>query len=489
MTSRPPRATGAPSQASGGFDFARLDLAATAGAGPAPVYRVLYQRIREAILTGQRGAGSRLPSTRALASTLSVARGTVEAAYELLVAEGYVIGRGAAGSAVNPQLAGTRPVRRDVTASVIPSAGRQAGGPLPLQNGTPALDAFPRKLWARLSARQARNFPSSALPYQDPAGWWPLRAALANYLAISRGVQCAPEQIMINAGYQGALALAAKLLLQPGDEVWHEDPGYFFTRDALQLAGATIIPVPVDGQGIDVAAGLRRAPGARLVVVTPSHQAPLGMALSLPRRLALLQWAAEHGAWIVEDDYDSELRYSGAPLPALKSLDQQGRVLYAGSFSKVLFPGLRLGYLVLPDALIERFTTASTLWWSAHGWLEQATVAEFMEQGHFSRHVRQMRQLYAARRMALVEALQCHLGEHIDAAPPAGGMHLLGWLRPDASDQACARDARHHRLAPAALTPWCIEARMRPALLLNFTNLPAEHAVQTVRRLARVKGL
>lgn len=488
MTPRPPRAAGAPSQA-GGFDFARLNLAATAGAASAPVYRVLYQRMREAILSGQLGAGSRLPSTRALAGTLSVARGTVEAAYELLVAEGYVIGRGAAGSVVNPQLAGTRPVRRDIAASVVPSAGRQAGGPLPLQNGTPALDAFPRKLWARLSARQARNFPGAALPYQDPAGWWPLRAALANYLAISRGVHCSPEQIMITAGYQGALALAAKLLLQPGDEVWHEDPGYFFTRDALLLAQATIVPVPVDTQGMDVAAGLRRAPAARMAVVTPSHQAPLGVALSLPRRLALLQWAAEHGAWIVEDDYDSELRYSGAPLPALKSLDQQGRVLYAGSFSKVLFPGLRLGYLVLPDALIERFATASTLWWSAHGWLEQATVAEFMEQGHFSRHVRQMRQLYAARRMALVEALQRYLGEHVDAAPPAGGMHLLGWLRPEASDQACARDARNHRLAPAALSPWCIEARMRPALLLNFTNLPAEHAAQTVRRLARVAGL
>ena len=228
---------------------------------------------------------------------------------------------------------------------------RPPENPLPFRMGLPALDAFPRKLWSRLSTRAARGLGTPELIYPHPAGDRPLREAIAAYLGVSRGIACTAEQVMVTAGFQGALALARSLLLHPGDAVWVEDPGYPLARQALGAAGVQISPVPVDREGLQVDVGIATAPNARLAVVTPTHQSPLGVALSLPRRLALLGWAAATGAWVLEDDYDSEFRYIGHPLPALKSLDRGGRVLYAGSFSKVLFPGLRLGYLVVPDQL------------------------------------------------------------------------------------------------------------------------------------------
>ena len=225
----------------------------------------------------------------------------------------------------------------------------------PFQMGLPALDEFPRKLWARLVARRARGLSAIAMVSQDPAGYAPLRQAISGYLAIARGVRCPTDQVLITAGYQGAVGLFARTLLSVGNTVWFENPGYFRARDALALAGAEIVPVPVDQDGLDVGTAIRRSPRARLAVVTPSHQCPLGVMLSLPRRLELLAWAAKTGAWIIEDDYDGEFRYHGRPLPALKSLDDAGRVFYAGSFSKVLSPGLRLGYLVVPSSELERF--------------------------------------------------------------------------------------------------------------------------------------
>lgn len=497
--------------------LAALHLADAAHAPGVPTYRALYERIREGILSGKLAPAARLPSTRSLASELGVARGTVEAAYERLVAEGFVIGRGAAGSRVNPLLDAARleAAAKAMPADVASARARRAnapvdessntpqivggdcpenpghipvnasGMPFPLQNGLPALDEFPRKLWARLAARRARHLSTDALHYQDAIGWAPLREAIAGYLAIARGIRCEPGQVIVTAGYQGALALIARVLLRPGDAVWCEDPGYFRAHEGLQMAGATLVPVPVDQDGLDVAAGERAAPNARLAVVTPSHQSPLSVTLPLERRLALLAWAQANDAWIVEDDYDSEFRYTGAPLPALKSLDGGARVLYAGSFSKVLFPGLRLGYLVVPPALCDAFVAHTSIAFPGQGWIEQATVTDFITQGHFSRHIKRMRQRYGERRAALADALRQHLAGRIELARQAGGMHLLGWLETHRNDRAIGQIARRYGLAPAALSLFSVARPLPPALVMSFTNVPEALADDVAQRLSR----
>lgn len=456
--------------------------------GDTPIYRQIYLRLKDAILAGQLAPGARLPSARSFAGELQLARGTVEAAYQLLSGEGYVVGHGAAGTFVDPAL-GHRPTggqdRRPARPPVAPGVpGRGSGTAPPLfQMGLPALDAFPRKAWSRLASRCIRSLSSAGLAYPDPMGHAPLRHAIATHLGVARGIACAPDQVFITAGYQGAIGLLTHVLLSPGDEVWTEDPGYFFARDAFKLAGAKPIAVPVDGNGLDVEAGRRRAPGARFAVVTPSHQFPAGMALSLSRRLALLKWASAAGAWIVEDDYDGELRYRGRPLPALKSLDKAGRVLYAGTFSKILFPGLRVGYLVVPDALLSRFARAAALLHPAPSALDQAAIATFMAEGHLARHIKRMRRLYELRRDALVEALDETLGDVLRVEPPAGGMHLVARLRRDADDMVIAKRAQERGLAPGALSRCASERRADPGLLLNFTNVTVESARIAARRL------
>ena len=301
---------------------------------PAPIYRQLYQRFRESIADGRLRPGDRVPAIRALAAELNLARGTVEAAYQLLIGEGYLIARGAAGTVVTPQLTPVAsPILRAPVAATAYQSTHSGTLPLALQMGLPALDAFPRKLWTRLAGRQLRQAGIEGLVYPDPRGHAPLRAAIATYLGISRGITCHPEQVFVCAGYRACLDLISHTLMHQGDTCWLEEPGYFMARNALLEAGAQLVPVPVDDQGLDVAQGIARSPEARFAVVTPTHQSPLGVSLSLPRRLALLGWANRHGSWIIEDDYDSEYRYQGKPLPALKSLDQQGRVLYTGTFS------------------------------------------------------------------------------------------------------------------------------------------------------------
>jgi GntR family transcriptional regulator/MocR family aminotransferase len=461
--------------------------------GATPLYRQLYERIRAAILSGRLAAGARLPSTRSLASQVAAARGTVDAAYALLAGEGYILGRGAAGTIVAPHLAAEprQPVRRR---GARPDAGPAHAYPpsdapiLPFQMGLPALDAFPRKLWSRLAARRGRALTSAGLLPGDSAGFAPLRHAIANYLAIARGIACDAEQVLVTAGFQGALGLIAQLLLRPGDAVWTEDPGYFRARHALALAGARVVPVPVDSDGLDVASGRARAAAARLAVLTPSHQFPLGMALALPRRLELLAWAEERQAFIVEDDYDSEFRYGGRPIPALKSIDTTGRVLYVGTFSKVLFPGLGLGYLVVPEGEIRRFRRGADLLHPGASLLAQTIVADFISTGHFARHIRRMRQLYGARRTALAEALAARFGARLGIALPSGGMHLIARLPASADDVALARRARIQGLAPEPLSAASIEATCGPGLLLGFTNIAAENAPREAQRLERAIG-
>ncbi|WP_263140729.1 PLP-dependent aminotransferase family protein [Pseudomonas sp. RIT-PI-AD] len=436
-----------------------------------PLYQQLYQRFREAIAQGRLRPGDRVPSVRALASELNLARGTVEAAYQLLAGEGYLLARGPAGTRVAPGLlvpveAGPTPPARSA-----PLANPMDGAVAPFQLGLPALDAFPRKLWTRLAARHLRSLGNGGLDYPAPCGFAPLRAAVATYLGISRGILCEPAQVFITAGYRGALDLICRSLLQPGDACWFEDPGYIHARDLLEAAGMRLVPVPVDADGLCVEAGRARAEHARFAVVTPAHQSPLGVSLSLPRRLALLEWAASRDAWIVEDDYDSEYRYLGRPLPALKSLDRHDRVLYAGTFSKVLYPGLRLAYLVVPAGQVERFARQAALFHHACPDLLQATACDFLVEGHFARHLKRMRSLYAQRRGYLAEALTTRFGDRLRLELQAGGMHLLGYLPAGTEDGALADRANAQGLAVHALSRWTREARGTPGLLLGFTQV------------------
>ncbi len=347
---------------------------------PVPLHRQVYHGIQEAILGLRISSGVRLPSSRGLAADLGISRNTVVSAFDQLLAEGYVEARTGAGTYVAftlpDELLRGRPSRIEPASYRISrvTALSQRGAllartpmsytpeeskPRAFQVGVPAVDAFPLRTWGRIASRRWRQLPRKLLDYGDPAGYRPLRAAIADYLRASRAVRCRTEQVIIVAGSQQALELCATVLLDPGDAAWIEDPGYPGARGALLGGGARLIPVPVDEEGIDVAAGAVSCPEARLAYVSPSHQYPLGVVMSLPRRLALLKWAENAGAWVVEDDYDSEFRYRGRPLSALQGLDSHGRVIYVGTFSKVLFPSLRLGYLVVPPDLVEAFLAAS----------------------------------------------------------------------------------------------------------------------------------
>jgi GntR family transcriptional regulator / MocR family aminotransferase len=448
-----------------------------------PLSQQIASRLRDAIAVGTLAPGARLPSARSLAGQLGVARGTVDAAYAILAGEGTLEPRGPAGTIVSKALsARPSPVQRPMPFGRRPQAAGHT--PLPFRMGLPALDAFPRKLWSTLSVRATRGITTSDLSYPDSAGHAPLREAIAAYLGVSRGISCTAEQVLITGGFQGALTLVAHVLLRPGDAVWMEDPGYPPARQALDAAGARLVPVRVDRDGVRVAAAVASAPRAKLAVVTPTHQCPLGVGLTLPRRLALLAWAAEAGAWVLEDDYDSEFRYTGHRLPALKSLDRAGRVLYAGSFSKVLFPGLRLGYLVAPDELSEAFQRASRLLQLGQPLLPQRVVAAFMTEGHFARHLRRMRTLYAARRRALSGALTALFGDRVAVELAAGGMHLLARFAGATDDATLARRAADAGLAPAALSSLAVAHDCGQGLLLGFTNVSEADAIPLVHRLA-----
>ena len=471
-----------------------------------PLHRQLYDALRAAILGGQLAAGARLPSTRALAARLAVSRNTVLDAYAQLLAEGYVEGQVGSGTFVArvlpDDLLQVRPAQPPTTtpastaralsqrgerlAATPVTAPRPVATTISFRPGQPALDAFPFTTWRRLLDRRWRKPPRELLNYGDPAGWLTLREAIAAYLREARAVRCDARQVIIVSGSQQALDLAARLLLDEGEAAWVEDPCYLGARGALIGAGAQLAHVPVDAEGLDVAAGLARAPHARLAYVTPSHQYPLGVTMSLPRRLALLEWAARAGAWVLEDDYDSEFRYAGRPLASLQGLDRAARVCYIGTFSKVLFPALRLGYLVAPPALAEAFANARALVDRHAPTVEQAALADFITEGHFARHIRRMRALYAERQAALVEAARATLGGAVALEPAEAGMHLVGWLGEQVDDLALSARAAAQGLEVPALRRYLAEARLRGGLLLGYTALDAAQIRAGVQRLAGV---
>ena len=483
-------------------DLCAFELIRTDGT---PLFRQLYLQLRSAILSRRLRPGMKLPSTREIATQLRVSRSAAVAAYEQLLAEGYTSGRHGSGTYVSPDLPDViegKPQRQSKPATAIASMPKQMqpigdfvdvtaqSDERPFNLGRTLLDARTIELWRKLSARTFRSLSPSHFGYSDPRGTIELRRAICDYLQAARAVRCEPDQIVVTAGTQQAIDIVIRILPDRDKEVWVEDPGYPLTREALLAAGATIRPIPVDGQGIDVRAGIASAPNARAVFVTPSHQFPTGVVLSMARRLELLAWAREKRAWIVEDDYASEFRYGGRPLASLQGLDEGERVIYVGTLNKALFPGLRLGYAVVPRELLRAFVAARYLMDRQPSTISQAVVTAFMEQGHFAAHIRRMRQLYRDQRDELVFALQRRLGADLTVTAPDQGMHLVAFTRRGLSDTAIERAGREHGVVVRAMSRLYVAAPPRPALVLGFSGHPRPTIVPAVERLAQaMEGL
>ena len=452
-------------------------------AGGEPLLRQVYRELRRAILSGALPPGGKLPPTRALAERLGVARNTVVAAYEQLLAEGFIEGRVGAGSFVSRDLPDGLDIPPPEPPRRTPEPPAPAGpfGMAPFSTGRCALDERSLRIWRSLTLRRLQRPDPDMLGYGEPGGPAALRQAIARYLQTARAVRCEPEQVVVTAGAQQAIDLVLRVLLRPGDPVWLEDPCYPAVRAALKAAQARVVPVPVDGQGMDVAAGVASFPDARLAYVTPSSHYPLGGVLSMARRMELLAWARRAGAWVLEDDYDSEFRYAGRPLASLQGIDGGGRVIYVGTFSKVLFPGLRLGYAVLPQELLEPVLTMRRLtdWHPAT--LHTGIVTDFLEEGHFGPHLRRMRRRYMAARDALAEAIGAHLSPWMEAEVPEQGMKLIARLRPGLSDLDVAAVAVRHGIAARPVSPMHIAAPPLQGLMLGFTG----HEPGALRHAAR----
>ena len=461
----------------------RIDVDRT---GRTPLAVQIYSALRTGIEEGRIASGARLPSWRDLAAQLGVARGTVRSAYERLIDEQFAIGLGAAGTRVaeRPRTQPSGPWSPE--APPLPELFHDFGSaPLVFQMGVPSQDAFPVTLWSRVLTRAARQTAAAPVGYPDPRGLPELRTEIAVYLAIARGIHCSPSQVLVTAGFSGALSLVVRGLRLEGRQAWMEDPGFPLTRKALDLAGMTVAGVPVDAEGLDLAAGMSMAGSAALIVVTPGQQAPLGMPMSLKRRLALLEWARRTDAWIIEDDYLSELQLTGRAAPALASLDRDGRVLHGGSFSKTISPALRLGFLVVPPALARAFGDVAACLAPAPAAPIQSAVAAFLREGHYLRHLRRMKRLYAAQRQAV---LGC-LGEISDrplVIEATAGLTVVAALPDHARDVDIALSALAYGLAPAPLSPWYGQQPARRGLLLGITNVRAKRLGADCRRLAEL---
>ena len=465
--------------------------------GSQPLFRQIYVQVRGAILSGALTSGAKLPSSRTMAGRLRAARASVVAAYEQLLTEGYIVARAGSGTFVCSDLADfiKLPKRRGGTARenfrpalpVIEFERAQVHSEgLPFNTGRTLIDARTAEVWRKLTHLAARSFGPKHLGYTDPCGLMELRQALSEYLQAARAVRCEPEQIVITAGTQHAIDIAIRVLVSPGDEVWVEDPGYPLTHAQLSLANVRPHPIPVDGEGIIVEAGRRAAPKARGAFVTPSHQFPTGVVLSMTRRLELLAWARESGAFVIEDDYTSEFRYSGPALASLQGLDDDERVIYIGTLNKALFPGLRIGYAVVPHALLPAYTSARYLMDRQPPTLYQTVVAEFMQQGHFAGHIRRIRQLYREQRDALATTLSRRAADHLDVVVPDQGMHLVAYLREGKSDLDIEAAAARAGIVVRAVSRFYRVAPPRSGLMLGFSGFPRQVIVPAAARLAKV---
>ncbi|WP_271411022.1 MocR-like pyridoxine biosynthesis transcription factor PdxR [Pseudomonas sp. Q1-7] len=476
---------------------------------PIPLYRQLYLQVRKQILSGRLPGGTRLPSTRTLCKELGLSRITLLNAFDELTAEGFLAPRTGAGTYVGREWEGRNaaadtprkpPRLSSLGQSVLSLRSEHFGGmsyaswapecPTSFLPSHPAYDAFPLPVWRRLMNRHLRQPTKAMLGYGELKGLLRLREALVEYVFDARGIECSVDQVVIVSGAQQAFNILAMLLLDGQDGVWMEDPGHIAARIAFQAQGARLVPLRIDDQGLDVQQGLRDCPDARLAFTTPSRQHPLGTTMSYARRQELIEWAGRGHGWIVEDDCDSEFRYVGRSQPALFAMDQWQKVIYVGTFSKVLYPSLRLGYVILPEALVEPFCAIRAVMDRSPSTLHQATTADFMAEGHFLGHIRRMRALYQARQESLVEQLRRHLDGFLEVNPVVAGLHLIGWLDETVDDAALALGLARQQIYTYALGDYCLKRYLPPGLLIGFAGTPAEQAGEKVEALARaLEGL
>ena len=469
-----------------------------------PLYRQLYDGYRDAIVDRRLRPGQRLPSTRSLAAELQISRIPILNAFEQLRAEGYFESRLGSGTYVARALPdellaparrppsgkpSARPAPRATARRALALLPEEAGpwfkGRGAFNVGQPPVDEFPAGVWSRLVARHSRRSDVALLHYHNAMGLESLREAVAEYLRTARAVRCEADQVMIVNGSQQALELAANVLLDNGSPAWIEDPGYWGARGVLSLVEARRVPVPVDDEGLVVSEGIARCPQARVAFVTPSHQFPLGVTMSATRRLQLLEWARKNGSWIIEDDYDSEYRYGNLPIASLQGLDRDARVVYVGTFTKILFPSLRLGYVVIPPDLVRPFIEVRRAMDVFSPTFPQAVLADFIREGHFARHIRRMRLLCRERRAALVEGIEKELGELSILGDPAG-MYLSAALPRGYRDRDVAARAAREELWTAPLSDCYLGRAKRQGLILGYGGVSVREIRAGVTRLRRV---
>jgi GntR family transcriptional regulator / MocR family aminotransferase len=484
--------------ASGIVPFIAVDRRA-----PKALHRQIYDAYRGAITDGRLRPRQRIPSSRGLACELGVSRFPVLNAYAQLLAEGYLESRVGAGTVVSSSLpeqltscapagvrfatsrSGPRPVVRHSSLPRGESSSPWLKGWGAFGVGQVAVDQFPVHIWSSLVARRCRNMDAKSLHYGHPMGSEALRETLANYLRTARSLRCEAEQVMITSGSQQALEISARVLLDSRHSVWIEEPCYRLAREVFSLTGCRLFPVPVDQEGLDVAAGINRCHKARTVFVTPSHQFPLGVTMSASRRFQLLEWAQRAGSWIIEDDYDAEYRYESLPIASLQGLDANGRVIYIGTFSKVLFPSLRLGYVVIPLDLVEHFLAIRHAMDLGPPTFYQDVLAEFIAEGHFARHIRRMRVLYGERRRMLVDSISKELGSMVTVLGDEAGMHLAIMLSNRSCDSKIAERAARQNLRIWPLSP-CYLGEARPGFILGFGSTSVEEIPAAVRKLGKL---
>ncbi|MGB6688564.1 MAG: PLP-dependent aminotransferase family protein [Terracidiphilus sp.] len=464
--------------------------------------RWLYAALRGEILAGRLRPGARLPATRELARQYGLSRGTIVNAFEQLKSEGYIEAATGSGSYVSkvlpddllqvaPPMRDNQAANRKQRRAISEFASRAT--PFPnfenrpsraFRANLPALDLFPTSLWAQVASRRLRRVSTNLLLGCGAMGYLPLRKAIAGYLTTSRGVKCSAEQVAIVSGVQEALDLTARIFLNPGDRACMENPGYIGAAFVFRAAGARVVPIGVDEEGMLIRAASLR--GARLVYVTPGHQFPLGITMSLQRRLQLLEWARETATPILEDDYDSEYRYAGRPVPALQGLDANGLVLFTGSFSKVLFPSLRLGYLVVPADLVDRVAAIVSITSRHAPLLDQAVLCDFIEEGHFGRHLRRMRQIYAARLSVLLECAKSYLAGLLEICGVEAGLQTAGWLCGGLDGESCFAAAAIRKVEAIPLSWYGLGGKLREGLQLGFAAVDEKQIRRGVEELARV---
>ena len=485
-----------------GFEMIRLDRTVAE-----PLHQQLYRQIRDELKSGSFDDGSsRLPSSRALAVDLGISRLTVNLAFSKLHAEGYIRSKAGSGTFVADSLPETflnapKPeVHRETERSSRvsdrvrelpdPRIGKEfdlgatnAPGGASLISGIPAVDEFPIAVWERLRAQVLAKKGAHLLRYASNRGDADLRKAIAAYLCDFRGAHCHPDQIVVVAGMQQAMLISAMALLNPGEAAWIEDPGYHQARRAFIFAGATVVPRPIDHEGI-VIARRGKHPPPRIIYTTPSHQFPLGVTMSFRRRTALIDFARATDAFVLEDDYDSEFRFTGPPLPCLQGLDNSGRVIYAGTMSKILYPSLRLGYLVAPEQLVDSMAKIRSVMDQHSPAIDQATLARFITEGFFLSHVKRMRNLYAERREFFSEEFNKLLSEHFILEVPEAGLLVIAWLRREADFARVGRICLEIGIRRSPLSFFCIQAKLKPAFILGFAASTRAQIRESLLKLA-----